>query len=266
MSEISDEMLMAFADGELDTAQRARVEAYLQSSADGLHRLDVFAATGRGLAELFDRPMHEPVPQRLIDAVVANPVIRFEDARPARASRPAPSWRQPSYMALAASVAMLAIGASGFWFLNGSGPVDADYGLVVSQAGERVAADGLRSALETAASGSKVTHAIAGDTATIEPVFTFSTADNSYCRQYVITRTAAQAFGGVACRASGGQWRIEAQQAFTPKPAKDHQIIPAGKDSLQSIDAIVDDLISGDVLSPDVEATVMSDGWKTPAP
>jgi surface antigen len=261
-------MLMAFADNELDAVERARVVAYLQSSTDGLHRFDVFAATGRRLADLFDQPMHEPVPQHLIDAVTAEPVIHLQEARLVREQRSAQSRQRSSYsyMALAASLTALAVGASGFWLLKGASPTDANYGLAISETGERLAADVLGSALETVASGTKVTSAIAGSAATIEPVFTFATASSGYCRQYIIRRSTEIAFGGVACRTTGGQWRIEAHQAFTPKPAKDNQIVPAGNDSLRSIDTIVDSLISGDVLSGDAEASVMTDGWKTLAP
>jgi surface antigen len=169
-------------------------------------------------------------------------------------------------MALAASVTVLAIGAGGFWLLKGASQTDANYGLAMSETGERLAADALSRALETAASGTKVMRAIAGAAATIEPVFTFATADSGYCRQYVMTRSTEIAFGGVACRTTGGQWRIEAHQAFTPKPAKDNQIVAAGKDSLHSVDAIVDRLISGDVLSADAEASVITGGWRTSAP
>jgi hypothetical protein len=91
------------------------------------------------------------------------------------------------------------------------------------------------------------------------------TAQAGYCRQYVMTRTADAAFGGVACRMSTGQWRIEAHQPFEPKAAQYNQIVPSGKDGSQASDAIVDRLISSDVLSTDVKASVMAAGWRISA-
>jgi hypothetical protein len=43
-------------------------------------------------------------------------------------------------------------------------------------------------------------------------------------------------------------------------------IVPAGKEALQPIEAVVDRIISGDVLGVDEEAQVMSSGWRRVRP
>jgi hypothetical protein len=265
VNEIPDEILMAFADGELDAAECARVEAYLRTSAEGVRRLEVFASTGRGLADLFEQPMHEPIPQLLIDAATAEKVSGLNQARRVTGQRLAQFWNRPVYMALAASVAIAAIGASGFWLRKGSTSADSNYGLAMPETGDKWAVEGLNSALETVASGTVVTQVIAGGAATIEPAFTFATSDDRYCRQYVITRSTEIAYGGVACRTTGGRWRVVAHEPFRPKARQDQQIVTAGKVSLPSIDAIVDHLIAGDALSADAERSVMTGGWRTTA-
>ena len=70
MANLSDETLMAFADGELAPGERARVEAALVADATGRARLEIFIVTGRSLADQFRKPLIEPVPRRLVDLVL----------------------------------------------------------------------------------------------------------------------------------------------------------------------------------------------------
>ncbi len=267
MTDVSDEMLMAYADGELEAHDRTRVEAYLEQSADGRHRLAVFTATGRRLAGLFDQPIREPVPQRLIDAVMgARPqnghVVGLDKARRARA----PSSAPPSWALLAASVSLIAVGAGLYLRSNASLNADDAFAVSLSAAGERIAVAELAQTLDATPSGSAAVRDIGGVAATIKPVFTFATAANGYCRQYVISRTAGISLGGVACRDGSGQWRIETHVPFLPEHSNDGQIVTAGKSDLPAVEATVDQLISGDVLSAGDEAALMHSGWKDVQP
>ncbi len=260
MTEISDEMLMAYADGELDSPTRARVDAYLGTSIDGVRRLDVYMATGRGLSDLFEQPMHEPVPQRLLDTIAAPAqVLPFPRTGSARARRWTPSW--PT--AIAASLTLLAAGGSAFWYGNrGTSVADPAFGTALSESGARIASEGLASVLEKGVVGVVADTMLSGKPASVKPVFTFATVADGYCRQYVITTNATSALGGVACRTADGQWQVEAQEAFQPSAGATKEIAPAGgEDGLKDIEAAVDRLISGDVLSSDAEAKVMARGW-----
>ena len=67
--DISDEVLMALADGELAGDERARIAKIVANSEAAAARLAAFTSTGRHLSGLFEQPMLEPVPQRLIDTV-----------------------------------------------------------------------------------------------------------------------------------------------------------------------------------------------------
>jgi surface antigen len=268
VSQISDEMLMAYADGELGGGDRANVEAYLAQSSEGAGRLSVFTATGRGLADVFRVSMFEPVPDQLLNFVKSQPaavagqalgdnVVAFE--RPKRA--PAPVAIRNWSLAAAACLTLVAVGAGSYWNRM-SAPAGETFALKQPASGEAVAGTELASTLDTTLSGASVARDIAGAAAAIKPVFTFATASNDFCRQYVITRSATEAISGVACRSSDGQWQIKSHVAYAPEKAKDGQIVTAGKDGVAAVEATVDQLIKGNVFDGAEEAALMKNGWK----
>ena len=267
MSEISDEMLMAYADGQLNDLDHLRVEAFVAGDSDAQKRLAAFTSTRSALAELFDQPMREPVPQRLIDTIMGD---GNNAAKPIPLStRRRPPVFSPSQWALAATVAGLLVGATGMnWMMQRTPSAsDAPFGLVAAEGSDRFAADVLANVLETSRSGSMVAATISGTKATIKPVFTFATVSNQFCRQYLISQTETLAFDGVACRNANGRWRIEAHvPASVDQSAGDNNIVPAGKDSVAAIDAAVDRMISGDVLGAEAEAKVITNGWHGATP
>jgi anti-sigma factor RsiW len=64
MAGLSDEILMAYADGELDPAEGARIESLLANDPALRERLKIFTETGRGLALLFEDHLRAPMPPR----------------------------------------------------------------------------------------------------------------------------------------------------------------------------------------------------------
>ena len=60
---LSDEMLMAYADGQLDAGDRARVKKLVAQDPALAARLEIFQATGHGLASVFDEHMNAPLPE-----------------------------------------------------------------------------------------------------------------------------------------------------------------------------------------------------------
>jgi anti-sigma factor RsiW len=61
---IADEILMAYADDELEPKARGAVLDALTRDAEVVRRLDVFLSTRTSLARLYQAPMHEVLPQR----------------------------------------------------------------------------------------------------------------------------------------------------------------------------------------------------------
>ena len=107
---ISDEMLMAFADGELDPAAAAAVEAALHDDPRLAAQVAEHRALRARVQAAFSEELDEPVPRRLIDtatravpAAVDAPKIVPIDA--ARTRRERSRWRAPLPLAMAASLA-----------------------------------------------------------------------------------------------------------------------------------------------------------------
>jgi anti-sigma factor RsiW len=68
MQRLGDDRLVAYLDGELETAQRREVEAWLDADPAARQQLAALAGTTHLLRLAFDAVVHEPVPDRLIAA------------------------------------------------------------------------------------------------------------------------------------------------------------------------------------------------------
>jgi len=129
---ISDEMLMAYADGELDAASRARVEAAMQEDPEIGKRVARHRALRETMQGAFSDVLNEPVPERLIQAArgqTAAPksaVVDLSADREAARRKNSAALRWQS-AAIAASL-LLGLGL-GFLAWHGSG------GLIQSGAG-----------------------------------------------------------------------------------------------------------------------------------
>jgi hypothetical protein len=270
--EIPDEILMAYADGEVSADWQQDVETYLATDPNAQQRLQAFARTGRDLGQLFDRPMREGVPEHLVAFVRDAPgKIGAHSANssaqvlvyPTKAHA-APARLSGGTWAIAASVVLLSAIGAGTLFYRERGRDLADassYGLERAGDGSKVAGAVLAAALETTPSGKIAVRTMDADQASIRPSFTFRSAKGEYCRQYEVHGAKAGGLAGVACREGAGAWRVEVQTASADRHGDSGAIIPAGKESSQAVDAVVDRLISGDVLGQADEASAISGGW-----
>ncbi len=64
---LSDALIMAFADGELDAALAERVRHAIETDVRVRRKHEVFQETRRVLASVFDGVLTEPVPARLTE-------------------------------------------------------------------------------------------------------------------------------------------------------------------------------------------------------
>ncbi|WP_439542044.1 hypothetical protein [Hyphomicrobium sp.] len=274
MIAISDEDLMQFADGELPPAAAEPIAALLAHDAELRRRLDVFLVTRLPVAAVFDDVLAEPVPDRLIAAIM----------RSAPASRAAPNVpRQTGWIdrlrtlldgavaalapaqfspAFAAGLAAAVLSAGTVGWLAGRASAPAPM-IAASETG-LVASGALAHALEATPGGKTYT----GDRATIVPVLSFATEADGVCREYRIMRTdAGPDYAGLACRTPEGAWRV-ALHVGTPKyplasPDKPYQT--AGGPAVAEIDALVATLISGDAFGNEDEAERIHNAWRGPA-
>src|SRR5690606_33732918 len=116
----SEEVLMAYADGELDAATRTEVEAAAASDPELAASLSRHRATRELLRRGFDPVLDEPVPGRLLAALEpeagrqAGAEFRPLPVRDAPAARQsARRWSWPEWGAMAATLAVGALIGAG---------------------------------------------------------------------------------------------------------------------------------------------------------
>jgi anti-sigma factor RsiW len=270
MIAISDEDLMRFADGELSPAAAGAIHERLPHDAELRRRLDVFLVTRAPVAAVFNEVLAEPVPERLIAAVMRTaPAVRsapspigwterlramLEDAVAALA----PAHLSPAFAA-GLTAAVLTSGTVGWLAGRASAPAP----MITASAAGLVASGALAHALEATPSETPY----AGDRATIVPVMSFATETDGVCREYRIMRTdAGPDYAGLACRTPEGAWSV-ALHVGTPKnppanPEKPHQT--AGSHAVAEIDALVATLISGNAFGNEDEAERINNAWRGP--
>jgi len=125
MQKLTDELLIAYLDGELDAPAAAEVAAALEQDSELNRHAEALAHSAVALRAAFDDVLHEPVPERLlaaargeaepqvhIQSAQAQTVIRFPEPRQRAMKRAGTSWRKWAALPVAASVASLVIGGT----------------------------------------------------------------------------------------------------------------------------------------------------------
>ena len=244
---LDDETLMAYADGELDTARRAEIAAALEKDPALAARVEQHRALRAEVAGAFATVLSQPVPERL-QAVAAGGTVPAERARgnvvqfPVRGARgPATPWRAREWFAIAASL-VLGILISWRMFSPGADVITASHGSLVARGT-------LATALDQQLAGNQ-----AGDAA-VRIGLTFKARDGSYCRSFALS---AGGTSGLACRA-GGEWHIPVTASADA----------AGGDFRQAAGAIppavmqaIEGRIAGDALTAADETKARDAGWK----
>lgn len=286
---LSDEVLMAYADGALDAAERSHVEAILAHDLDARNRLAVFQNTGDVLGRVFDQPLHEPVPNRLLDIISAataqtgaTPPL-FENARPAvdasgglsfgsvlrniRDMAAPRKWGPIAGVAVAASVVILA------------------FNLQIDQEATRekrqvaILKDDLQllkpsprdfnQFLDTSVQRSSMSLMGKNDDALVgKIVMSFRDHAGQFCRQYELSKGGvAHTTSGVACRENSGGWSVRAElptvSHLAVRSNGQHVSVQDGGTARQrSIDEVVDAMIDGEQFSPEDEAALIQSNWR----
>lgn len=267
MTKLDDETLMAYVDGELDRQRMTEVEALLTEDAEARATVRMFQDSASTLRAAFDDILREPAPPRLLAAINASATQKVSNMRPTR-RRSLRRFSPQTRWAQAAAVALI-IGA-------GAGYLTAQWqsgGLrqpIMATATDPL----LNTALETTASGAPfawqepTTGVIRRE---ILPLLTFRDEKGRFCREFESSLTAPdgqQVNYGVACRTQG-VWQpmaLMARQLIAPTlhgdPAADHsQYVPAMGSDVASFDTIIQQLMTGEPLSPEEETALIEKGW-----
>lgn len=260
MHEISDELLMAYVDGELSPAEARRVEQALMVDPSLRARLQPFVVTKQELARLFNEPMNAPVPAHLVKAIERAPI---GTGIAAEASAATGLWA--TFKDFAAGLAVipmpvqfagaLALGTVIGWaaFSGSRGTIAASE--VAMANGALVASNTLQKVLE----GEVSARALPSAAGTISGAQSFETKSGGVCRTFSVEAADASPYTGLGCRRADGAWEIRAYEKSAKKSPMSVRVAGEGK---SAVEAAVDEMIGGRVMTKEEEARFIARGWK----
>ena len=242
----SDEVLMAYADGELDSEMREQIEDAMTKDPDIARRIASHKALREAMRSSFDPVLQEPVPERLTAAARANsrsrPSARVVPLRrPSTAARAWPKW--------AAIAASFVLGALVLQF--GS---DLHTSVSVTERDGQLLASG---ALEQALSGQLSTNQDAQ--APVQIGVSFRSKNGNYCRTFQLRE--ATALAGLACH-EDAQWRVEILARADASLTRNPEYRPAGSALPSSVIQAVNESIAGEALDANAEADARKRQWR----
>ncbi len=255
---IPDDILMAFADGELDDATRQIVEAAERDDPDVRRRLAAHRQLRARLQTAVAATLDEPVPERLLTAVrkpaahVA-PVIRLADHRAAKTGAAARKFSISAWSAFGSLAASILVGLGlGYAVWHGS-----DELLKTSLDGSVVAGGTLAQTLSTELAGERLPDRVA----TIG--LSFLAKSGAYCRTFSLS--SGQAGAGLACR-DGERWRIHLLAPAANAGSAGSEYRTAGSNDSPQLRSLIESEIQGEPLTREGEEAARRTGWRAGPP
>jgi anti-sigma-K factor RskA len=251
---ISDEVLMAYADGELDATAREAVESAMREDPQIAERVARHRALQRRVREAYSAVLLEDVPERLLRAAqgaaaTGRKVVNLQDARAPREhsaprTRALPLWRAVG--AMAASV-IVGVGV-GFFIWGRTVPPFAR-----GADGALVARGQLAQALsnQLAAEQSRASSVQIG--------LSFLAKSGDYCRTFALS--GGQSPAGVACR-HGEEWQVRAVTQGSDEVAGAAEYRTAGSTMPAMIRELVEAQVAGEPLDEAGERAARQRDWK----
>jgi hypothetical protein len=254
---ISDETLMAYADGELDEPARADIERAIRSDPALAVRVAQHQALRSDVFAAFAPIADEPVPPSLLAAAMPGKVSDLGAARAAR-SEDRRRWAWPEWGAIAASLSVGVLVGSlvlGGGVRSGGGP---DAGAGAGAVGNELAA--LRGAEGTPVAQGRLAEALSTQLAGaaqkdgVKIGVTFASIDGQLCRSFVAGESA-----GLACR-SGAQWKLAVLTEVAKGAPGEYQ--QAGSAMPAVVLEAIDARIAGPALDAQAEQAARQRGWQ----
>ncbi|MGH8291582.1 MAG: anti-sigma factor family protein [Steroidobacteraceae bacterium] len=244
----SDEILMAYADDELDEKTRTAVESAMSTDPEIARRIAQHRALRKRLRSAFDPVLDEPVPPRLIDlarnAQVSSSAPKRTQVIPLlRPAAPRPSL--PQWAALAASL-LIGILAGRFAFRTG-GPA-----LITTHNGHLMASGLLAEALTRQLASQQQA------TQSVQIGVSFRSKSGDYCRTF---STHAPAVAGLACHAADG-WRLQVLSGTEAQEVAAGGYRQAASSMPAAVVSTISEEISGEPLDARAEAAARSHNWQ----
>ncbi len=202
-----DEMLLAYADNELDAGQAAALETVIRNDPEAQALLEHFRRSAAGVRHAFDAPLAEKVPERLLAALEPP----SSNAVPLAGRRGVFETRRV-LLPLAASLLALFLGfAGGYLYRGGDAQVTP-----ASSPGDHDAdhfASALRRALDGGNAGVSIDYEIPqtslrGSVMIVGPVESGLGIPCQAFRHETVRDGAASSSVGLACRQADGAWSV----------------------------------------------------------
>ena len=244
--QFSDEILMAYADGELDAEARRQIEAAMALDPALAERVAKHRGLRADLGTAFDGVLNEPIPSRLLDAARANPapasISDLNAVRAAKARAASPKrWAWPEWTSIAAS---LLIG-----ILAGRSILQPSGSELFTIHEDGIVASGELSAALTKKLGGE------SDDSAVWIGLTFRARDGEYCRTF-----ATDSAAGFACREANA-WKVRALSDKSASPAGGEYRM-AGSELPPAIVTAIEGVMAGEALDQEEEQAAQSRGWK----
>lgn len=225
-----DDMLMAYADGELDPLIAKRVEKAIAADPVLAEIVEGHRALRSRLGNAFAPILDQPMPDHLAAMLQSN-VVAFTP-KPAPVAQPR---RWLSGLAVAASlIAGIAVGTQ--WTGTPEPVVAGKEGLVASGP--------LAKALDTQLASS------VGDT---KMLASFREGNGGYCRVF-----SGQSFDGIACKGTGG-WQLRQTQSSGAESSATYRQAASGHAAIM---AAAQEMMQGEPLDEVGERQALTKGWK----
>jgi anti-sigma factor RsiW len=238
----SDEILMAYADGELDEATRQQVEASITADPQVARRLAAYSALRGRLRAGFDKVIEEPVPPHLVALVRS----AAHDSRPDRVLQfPARQTQRRPWLQWSSLAASLVLGALLWQFASRLYPP----GPITESKGELVASGALARALNSRLASQQTS------SDSVQIGVSFRSRQGAYCRTFQLRETAA---AGLACHGND-DWKVQvlAREEMTAQS----QYRQAASALPPTVLAAVQETIAGEPLDSGAEAQARAAGW-----
>ena len=242
-----DEVLMAYADDELDPPTRAAVEAAMASDPEIARRIAQHKALRSRVHSAFNRVLHEPMPARLLKVVRSPSASGKSNVVPLR-PRHVQRWAWQQWTAIAASL-IVGVIAGRLALVRSRAPDP-----ILLRSGQVLAGGALAEAL----SDQLVAAQSAAGPARIG--VSFRSKSGQYCRTFTLRQAAPLA--GLACRA-GSDWRVRVlARVESAGGSSDGGYRQAASAMPPAVVAAVGSLIVGEPLDAQAEATARGRNWQ----
>ncbi len=257
---VDDELLVAYADGELDAHRASLVEQAVAADAALQARLAALTQAADLTKTLFEAKAQEPVPDALVQTI-----LKAETNMPPRATIESPGWWErliqwwqlPLPATAFAAVALVAVGGvTGYLLPHGGQPTGS-----MVMAGAIPSGSALDRLLSDHVSGAIVD----SDGLRIEAVASFLT-EQQVCREYRATSEAKlqrEYHAGIACLQDNGAWHVAfAVDEYLESEPVDGFYETASDKLHEAIDAFIEEGLGVEPMEDSAENELLKQGWQ----